>query len=262
MLVLPLVCHEYAPMYNAKNGGMYSYDPYEMYSPPAMAYETHMYTPQDVYYAAEPFPPASSQRHNPRRKAAKQHGGRGSHAHSNAHKPEQTQPVAESTSDQPQFTICQHKINQRMKQIQYGKNTIGYHMYIQAIPVEQREEGNERHPVTPRVDQQCSKRNWDAQVQKWRRDLHLWDPPACASEEGSERGTHHSTSGSEGEENCGKITATRGSPLRDIGERELRERASPRQGNFSNLDSEQQHHSWASDASEEPNWEDVQDFMM
>lgn len=260
MLVLPLVCHEYAPMYTTKNGGVYSYDPYEMYPPQQMTYETHhMYTPQEVYYSAEPFPPASPQRHGTRRKATRQHGGRGSHVQ-NAHKNEQTlvQNATESNATEPQFTICQHKINQRMKQIQYGKNTIGYHMYVQAVSVEQREEGNERHPVTPRVDQQCSKRNWDAQVQKWRRDLHLWDPPACASEEGSERGTHHSTSGSEGEENCGKVIITRSSPLREIGDRE---RGSPRQGNVSNLDPEQ-HHSWASDASEEPNWEDVQDFMM
>jgi hypothetical protein len=33
-------------------------------------------------------------------------------------------------------------------------------------------------PVTPDKYQKCSKRSWDGQVRKWRRLLHLWDPPA------------------------------------------------------------------------------------
>jgi len=34
-----------------------------------------------------------------------------------------------------------------------------------------------RDPHTPDKLQVCSKRSWDAQVQRWRRLLHQWDPP-------------------------------------------------------------------------------------
>jgi len=31
-------------------------------------------------------------------------------------------------------------------------------------------------PEPPKKTQGCSKRSWDGQLKKWRRDLHLWDP--------------------------------------------------------------------------------------
>ena len=33
-----------------------------------------------------------------------------------------------------------------------------------------------KHPDTPDVNQICSKRSFDGQAKKWRRELHLWDP--------------------------------------------------------------------------------------
>ena len=33
-----------------------------------------------------------------------------------------------------------------------------------------------KHPDTPDVTQICSKRSFDGQAKKWRRELHLWDP--------------------------------------------------------------------------------------
>lgn len=33
-----------------------------------------------------------------------------------------------------------------------------------------------KHPETPDVTQICSKRSFDGQAKKWRRELHLWDP--------------------------------------------------------------------------------------
>ena len=33
-----------------------------------------------------------------------------------------------------------------------------------------------QHPDTPDVKQICSKRSFDGQVKKWRRQLHFWDP--------------------------------------------------------------------------------------
>jgi hypothetical protein len=45
---------------------------------------------------------------------------------------------------------------------------------IVEVPKHERKSG---HPLTPKISQKCSKRCWDGQVRKWRRDLHEWDPP-------------------------------------------------------------------------------------
>jgi hypothetical protein len=43
---------------------------------------------------------------------------------------------------------------------------------------EQRKKGD---PKTPNKYQICSKRSWDGQVRKWRRQLHFYDPPGTAA---------------------------------------------------------------------------------
>jgi len=68
-----------------------------------------------------------------------------------------------------------HKIEQRLKQIQYGYNTAGYDRYLQLVPKEKRQ-GYDIHPRTPDAYLEQSKRKWDGRVQKWRRELHKWDP--------------------------------------------------------------------------------------
>eukprot|EP01060_Flectonema_neradi_P004852 TRINITY_DN13197_c0_g1_i1.p1 TRINITY_DN13197_c0_g1~~TRINITY_DN13197_c0_g1_i1.p1 ORF type:complete len:434 (+),score=83.46 TRINITY_DN13197_c0_g1_i1:76-1302(+) len=68
-----------------------------------------------------------------------------------------------------------HRLQQRQKQIGFGKVTVGYRNYISAVAPEAREEGNSMHPRTPRIEQVCSKRSWDAQIGQWRRTLHAWD---------------------------------------------------------------------------------------
>ncbi len=67
----------------------------------------------------------------------------------------------------------------RKKQLEYGKNTPGYVAYLAAMPREQR---SSTDPRTPEKLQKCSKRSWDGQVRKWRRQLHLWDPSATDAE--------------------------------------------------------------------------------
>jgi hypothetical protein len=67
-----------------------------------------------------------------------------------------------------------HRLSQRQKQIDFGKNTVGYQTYIQLVPKNQRKRGD---PKTPNKYQVCSKRSWDGQVRKWRRMLHKYDPP-------------------------------------------------------------------------------------
>lgn len=70
---------------------------------------------------------------------------------------------------------CPKKIASRQKQIEYGKNTTGYSLYISQISRNQRKRGGD-HPWTPNKFQICSKRSWDGQVRKWRRALHRFDP--------------------------------------------------------------------------------------
>lgn len=70
------------------------------------------------------------------------------------------------------------RLEQRQKQIDFGKNTPGYAAYIKAVPRKERLHDDDRHPTTPKKHQECSKRSFDGQIKKWRRLLHVWDPNA------------------------------------------------------------------------------------
>jgi len=68
----------------------------------------------------------------------------------------------------------QHRIAQRQKQIDYGKNTLGYQEYCKAVPREKRKPGTD--PQTPDIHLKISKRGFDGLVKIWRRGLHEFDP--------------------------------------------------------------------------------------
>jgi len=74
------------------------------------------------------------------------------------------------------------RVEVRERQIEFAKASAGYQNYRASVPKSERQEGNERHPLTPRARQVCSKRSWDSQVGAWRKSLHLWDhrPPPAA----------------------------------------------------------------------------------
>lgn len=74
--------------------------------------------------------------------------------------------------------IDQHQLEQRQKQVDYGHQTLGYLRYRLLVPKDKR---SREDPRTPKKSQACSKRSWDGQVKKWRRDLHKWDPEDSAA---------------------------------------------------------------------------------
>jgi len=67
-----------------------------------------------------------------------------------------------------------HRLEQRLKQIQFGYNSAAYDRYISFVPKGKRQGINE-HPRTPDPYQEQSKRAFDGRMAKWRRDLHKWD---------------------------------------------------------------------------------------
>ena len=71
------------------------------------------------------------------------------------------------------------KLEQRQKQIGYGKNSLAYQRYLEEVPLDKRRFDliNSDHPRTPDIARDVSKRTFDGQVKAWRRQLHLWDPP-------------------------------------------------------------------------------------
>jgi histone RNA hairpin-binding protein len=57
----------------------------------------------------------------------------------------------------------EHRLEQRFKQIGYGKNTVAYDRYITAVPKNQRK-GYDEHPRTPDVYEKVSKRLFTGRV--------------------------------------------------------------------------------------------------
>jgi len=70
------------------------------------------------------------------------------------------------------------RLASRQKQIDIGMNTVGYQKYMEVVPLNQRK----KVAKTPDIHQVCSKRSWDGQVRKWRRELHVYDPPGQSIE--------------------------------------------------------------------------------
>uniref|UniRef100_A0A8D8R730 Histone RNA hairpin-binding protein n=1 Tax=Cacopsylla melanoneura TaxID=428564 RepID=A0A8D8R730_9HEMI len=62
----------------------------------------------------------------------------------------------------------------RQKQIDFGKNTVGYDRYCQLV---KKEERTKDHPKTPPRELKYSRRAWDGLIKSWRSRLHFWDPP-------------------------------------------------------------------------------------
>ncbi|XP_028391641.1 histone RNA hairpin-binding protein-like [Dendronephthya gigantea] len=79
------------------------------------------------------------------------------------------------TKEHKPILTDEHRLAQRQKQIDYGKNTSAYGRYITEKPRHCR---SVEDPKTPDKFQSCSTRSWTGQVRCWRRKLHEWDPPS------------------------------------------------------------------------------------
>jgi len=75
----------------------------------------------------------------------------------------------------------ERRLAARQKQLDIGMNTDGYRRYMSSTSTENR---TKVHPRIPDIHQVCSKRSWDGQVRKWRRQLHDYDLPEAAGGDG------------------------------------------------------------------------------
>mmetsp|Transcript_13786 Transcript_13786/g.24624 ORF Transcript_13786/g.24624 Transcript_13786/m.24624 type:complete len:267 (+) Transcript_13786:2-802(+) len=71
---------------------------------------------------------------------------------------------------------CPRRLATRQKQIDLGKNTLGYQRYLEQVPRKSRGPNWQEHPRTPRPSEKMSKRCFDGIIRAWRRNLHRWDP--------------------------------------------------------------------------------------
>ncbi|KAG5500262.1 hypothetical protein JIQ42_04597 [Leishmania sp. Namibia] len=85
-------------------------------------------------------------------------------------------PVPDSMINSGDTDERRRRLEQRRKQIIYGKETEGYLKYLSLIsrPCD-REYRNPLHAITPRPEYDCSKRQFDRVLNAWRRQLHQWD---------------------------------------------------------------------------------------
>ena len=123
-----------------------------------------------------------------------------------------------STPEREGKLLDPHRLQQRQKQIDYGKNTSGYERYIQLVPrsvsnqpvlhsccinrvsklqlfswscsplkqlvfvaLLRRWKRSKFDPKTPEKSKNCSTRSWQGQIRVWRRALHKWDPPTTST---------------------------------------------------------------------------------
>lgn len=69
------------------------------------------------------------------------------------------------------------RIQQRRRQILFGKNTAGYEEYTKKVPRHKRRPRSLECPATPDHTLDISTKRWQGLMNAWRRALHAFDPP-------------------------------------------------------------------------------------
>lgn len=107
-----------------------------------------------------------------------------------------------------------HKLAQRLKQVEYGYNTLGYHNYRKEVPKAER---TPAQPKTPERTKVMSKRAWEGLIRKWRRQLHEWDPQELQGVRGAGAAAHAraaddaaDVNGNEAAADAASVATTRG----------------------------------------------------
>ena len=73
-----------------------------------------------------------------------------------------------TSADSESSNATQKRLDQRLRMIQYGKNTIGYDEYLRQVPKHLRKRSNPNHPSTPDAhDLELSWRRFRGQVSVW-----------------------------------------------------------------------------------------------
>lgn len=85
--------------------------------------------------------------------------------------------AASARMDTQLYETDEHKVSQRQKQIDHGKNTLAYDRYLRLVPRRHRDRKNPTHLRTPNPREAgISKRQFDGRLREWRRKLHeFWD---------------------------------------------------------------------------------------
>ncbi|XP_045448354.1 histone RNA hairpin-binding protein [Melitaea cinxia] len=81
-------------------------------------------------------------------------------------------------------------LQRRQKQIDYGKNTVGYHCYMKQVPIDKRTKDD---PKTPDKYTKYSRRSWDMLIKMWRKKLHQYDTEANKDDNESDESSSHSS---------------------------------------------------------------------
>ncbi|CAF4934290.1 unnamed protein product [Pieris macdunnoughi] len=81
-------------------------------------------------------------------------------------------------------------LQRRQKQIDFGKNTVGYQNYLSKVSISDRAKED---PKTPDKYSKYSRRSWDMLIKIWRKKLHEYDVDGKSS-----KADHYSDIESEG----------------------------------------------------------------
>lgn len=93
-----------------------------------------------------------------------------------------------------------HRVAQRQKQIDLGKDTLAYDCFVNTVA---REDRKPQHPMTPLATQRCSRRSFVGQIKRWRKMLFDFKANMdSAKASGSRDGKSESTPGT-GEKSIG-----------------------------------------------------------